>query len=284
MNYKPNENDWLSYLYGELESPEREKVEQYLLTNAEARKEFEEFKQLRSMMGAVADKEVIAPPIFVGESKQVYFWNTPYFKTVLSVAASLLLVMFVGKLTGIQISAGGNEFRMSFGTPQKQEVVTSPATPSVTPTEVQQMINASLNDNNLAMQASWKETQEKLDQSIRTNLASNSGKIDQLVRQASTASQDQIRQYVSTLQAENAAMVKNYLQLSSTEQKDYIEDLLVDFAKFIQQQRQDDLQVVQSKLNNIEQNTNVFKQETEQILSSIITTVGNPAAQNETKY
>jgi hypothetical protein len=202
---------------------------------------------------------------------------------VLSVAASLLLIMVVGKLMDIQISAGGNEFRMSFGTTQKQETA-SPVAPSLSPTEVQQMINASLNENNLAMQSSWKETQEKLDQSIRTNLASNSGKIDQLVRQASTASQDQIRQYVSTLQAENAAMVKNYLQLSSTEQKDYIEDLLVDFAKFIQQQRQDDLQVVQSKLNNIEQNTNVFKQETEQILSSIITTVGNPVAQQETKY
>jgi hypothetical protein len=78
MNYKPNENDWLSYLYGELEGPEREKVEQYLLGNAEARKEFEQFRQLRSMMGAVVDKEVIAPPIFVDDTKQRYFWNTTY--------------------------------------------------------------------------------------------------------------------------------------------------------------------------------------------------------------
>jgi len=50
---------------------------------------------------------------------------------------------------------------------------------------------------------------------------------------------------------------------------------LVDFSKYLQQQRNDDLQVVQSRLNNLEQNTDVFKQETEQILSSIITTVGN---------
>jgi hypothetical protein len=283
MNYKPNENDWLAYLYGELESPEREKVEQYLLSNADARKEFEQFKQLRSMMSHVADKEVIAPPIFVGDSKQRYLWNSPYFKTVLSIAASFLLIMMAAKLIGVQISASEGEFRMSFGkTVEKQEI--APSTATLTQAEVQQMINSSLNQNNTAMQTSWKETQEKLDQSIRSNLASNSGKIDKLVRQASAASQDQIREYVSTLQAENAAMVKNYLQLSSTDQKEYIEDLLVDFAKFIQQQRQDDLQVVQSKLNNIEQNTNVFKQETEQILSSIITTVGTPTTKNETKY
>jgi hypothetical protein len=51
--------------------------------------------------------------------------------------------------------------------------------------------------------------------------------------------------------------------------------LLVDFSKYLQQQRSDDLQLVQSRLNNMEKNTNVFRQETEQILSSIITTVGN---------
>lgn len=283
MNYKPNENDWLDYLYGELEGPEREKVEQYLLSNPEARKEFEQFKQLRSLMSHVADKEVIAPPIFVGDSKQHYFWNSPYFKTVLSIAASLLLIMVAGKLIGVEISAADGEFRMSFGKQEKtQPVMVQQA--SLTQADVQQMINASLNQNNNAMQASWRETQEKLDQSIRSSLASNSGKIDKLVRQASTASQEQIRQYVSGMQAENAAMVKNYLQLNSTEQKDYIENLLVDFAKFLQQQRQDDLQIVQSKLKNIEQNTNVFKQETEQILSSIITTVGTPATQKETQY
>jgi len=285
MSYKPNENDWLSYLYGELEGPAREKVEQYLLSNPEARREFEQFKRLRSLMSEVTDKEVIAPPIFVGDSKQRYFWNSPYFKTVLSIAASLLIVMIVGRLTGVQISASDGEFRMSFGKSEKsQQVLTPVATATLTQAEVQQMINASLNENNNAMQASWKETQEKLDQSIRTNLASNSGRIDKLVRQASIASQDQVREYVASLQAENAAMVKNYLQLNSTEQKDYIENLLVDFAKFIQQQRTDDLKLVQSKLNNLEQNNNAFKQETEQILTSIITTVGNPASQQGTQY
>lgn len=280
MSYKPNENDWLSYLYGELEGPAREKVEQYLLSNPEARREFEQFKQLRSLMSEVTDKEVIAPPIFVGDSKQRYFWHSPYLKTVLSIAASLLLVMLVGKLLGVQISASDGEFRMSFGKPEpKETVVPAPLTATLTPAEVQEMINASLSENNQAMQTSWRETQEKLDQSIRTNLATNSGKIDKLVRQASTASQDQIREYVASLQAENAAMVKNYLQLNSTEQKDYIENLLVDFAKFIQQQRTDDLKLVQHKLNSIEQNNNVFKQETEQILTSIITTVSTPASQ-----
>jgi hypothetical protein len=79
-------------------------------------------------------------------------------------------------------------------------------------------------------------------------------------------------------------LVKNYFQLTATEQKDYIENLLVDFSKYLQQQRTNDLQVVQTRLNTLEQNTGVFQQETEQILSSIITTVGNPVVASETKY
>ena len=142
------------------------------------------------------------------------------------------------------------------------------------------MINSSLNQNNLAMQTNWKQTQDKLDASVRTNLAVNSAKINELVQQASTASQDQIRQFVAGMQSQNSQVMKDYFQLTSTEQKKYIENLLVDFSKYLQQQRTDDLQLVQSRLNNLEQNTDLFKQETEQILSSIITSVGNSNASN----
>jgi hypothetical protein len=76
--------------------------------------------------------------------------------------------------------------------------------------------------------------------------------------------------------------MKDYFQLTSTQQKQYVEDLVVDFAKYLQQQRNDDLQLVQTRLHSIEQNTNTFKQETEQILTSIIGSVGGQTS-TETK-
>lgn len=282
MSYKPDQHDWMAYLYGELEGAEKEKMEQYLLSDPHARKELEQYQHLRKMMGTVEDKEVIAPPIVVGDNRQRFIWNTPAVRMVASIAASLLIIILVGKLTGTQVSMSNSEFRLSFGDAPKSEVV-QPATQGLSASDVQNMINESLNQNNIAMQASWKETQQKLDASIRSNLASNSGKIDKLVKEASNASQEQIRQFVSTLQNENTEVVKNYFQLSSTEQKKYIEGLLVDFAKYLQQQRNDDLQLVQTQLKALEQNTDMFKQETEQILTSIITTV-NGAEVKETKY
>jgi hypothetical protein len=274
MSYKPTEQDLMAYLYGELEGSEKEKVEKYLLQHPEARMELEQFKNVRSAMSQLKDKEVIAPPIFVGDNKHVSLWQIPYLKTIVSIAASLLLVMMVGRFSDLRVQYSGGELRISFGNPStKQEVISSTA--SLSAEEVQSMINSSLQQNNTAMQSSWKETQKELDASITKNLALNSSKIDKLVKDASVASQDQIRQFVSGMQTENLQLVKNYFKLSSDEQKQYIESLLVDFSKYLQQQRNDDLQLVQTRLNSLEQNTDVFKQETEQILSSIITTVGN---------
>jgi hypothetical protein len=209
-------------------------------------------------------------------------WNAPYFKTIVSIAASLLLIILVGKLTGTNVSFSNSELRLSFGNRGfKNETVESNKN-VLTSEEIQQMINQSLAQNNVAVNASLKESQEKLNASIRQNLAQNSGKIDRLVRESAKASQAQISQYVSSLQSENMQVVKDYFQLTSTDQKKYIENLLVDFAQYMQQQRNNDIQVVQTQLSSLKQNTDIFKQETEQILTSIISTVNNSPEGKET--
>ena len=285
MNYKPDEKDWMAYIYGELDEQEREKFDQYLLVNPEARLEMEKFQNLRNLLSRIEDKEVLAPPIVIGDQPatagrggRLRFLNTPYIRTILSVAASLVLIILVGRLTDTNIRFSDQQISLSFGA-VKEEPQKETLTRGLTEDEVQRMINASLQENNIKVEATLEETSKKLDASIRKNLALNSDHIDKLVKEASSASQQQIRQYVEMIRAENMQQVKDYFQLTSTEQKQYIENLLVDFAKYLQQQRNDDLQLVQMRMNSLEQNTNLFRQETEQILSSIITTVGNPVSQ-----
>jgi hypothetical protein len=273
MNYKPDEGTLMAWLYGELEGTEKEKVERYIFAHPEIRLELEKLQQVRDIMGRVKDKEVIAPPIVIDNHSRDFFLNSPYVKTVLAIAASLLIIMVVGRLTNTSLSFEDRQVKISFGNsaePTLPHVERGQPAMSLTASEVQQMINNSLTENNELMKANWNETQQKLHASIQQNLVSNSDRIDLLVKQTSNASQEQIQSYLTTAQAENMRLVKDYFQLTSSEQKQYIEDLLVDFAKYLQQQRNNDLQVVQSRLNSIEQNTDQFKQETEQILSSII--------------
>lgn len=275
MAYKATEQDLMAYLYGELEGAEKEAVEKYLSENAEARASLERLRALRQLMSNVKDKEVIAPPLFLGDAPRARFLDSPSVRTVLSIAASLLLIMLAGRLLDIRASWSGNELSLSFGPPQKRvEVAPSVPVSVVTQSNVRQMINDALAENNAAMQTNWEATQKKLDASIHRNLDLSSAKIDRLLKESSAASQDQIREFVATLQAENLKVVKGYFQMNSSDQKKYVEGLLVDFSKYLQQQRNDDLQIVQTQLKSLQQNTDMFKQETEQILTSIISTVG----------
>lgn len=270
----------MAYLYGEMGEEERRKFDQYLLTNPDAQRTTEEFRNLRKLLSVVEEKEVIAPPIVVpdGPPAERPLWSTRWFRVMMSAAASLVLVILAGALTGARLTFSEREVRLSFGhsePPAPRE--TAPAN-ALTEDDVRAMIAASVEKNNDKIQASLNETQRKLETSIRDNLALRSDKVDQLIREASSASQEQIRQYVDAIRAENMEQVRDYFQLTSTEQKKYIENLLVDFAKYLQQQRNDDLRLVQMRMNNLEQNTDMFRQETEQILTSIITTVGVPVS------
>lgn len=270
----------MAYLYDELDSEAKARVARYLQENPAVREELEGLTGVSNLLGNLKDKEVIAPPLFLPETKQ-RFWDAPYFKTVVSIAASLIIVILVARFSGTSLSVSGNEVKLSFGTPAATPVVENKT--ALSPTEVQTMINESLQANNSQLTSSWDESQQRLEKSIRSNLTNNNVKMDELVKQVSSASNQQIQQYVLSLQAENAKMVKDYFSLTNTEQKQYIEGLLVDFAKYIQQQRKDDLQLVQMRINTLEKNTNVLKQETEQILTSIISGSGT-SLPSETKY
>lgn len=271
MSYRPNEADWMAYLYGELEGVERERMEKLLAESTEARTELENFRMLQKLLQTVEDKEVIAPPIVVDGGKQRSLWNYPYAKTILSIAASIVLLMVVGRITNTSISTDHTGLHISFG---EQKPITPAVTePLLTQAEVQQMINASLSQNNTDWESSLAENRQQIDASIRKSLANanpSRERLDELVKQVATASSEQIQGYVVSLQNENMKMMQNYMQLTSTEQKDYMEDLLVDFSKYLQQQRNDDLRLLQTKITDVEQNSNLFKAETEQILTSLI--------------
>lgn len=277
MSYKPDESVLMAYLYDELSGEEKAKVEKYLQENPAAMNELESFQHVRKMLSTVSDKEVIAPPIVVEDSKQRYFWNAPYFKTISAIAASLLLLMVAGKAMDMQVNYSDQELKLSFGKPQKS---TKQIPAGLTAEEVQSMINSSMEQNNQFVQASLNETQKELSASISKNLSINSSKINGLVQQASRASQDDLRRFVASLQDQNQQVVKDYFQLTTADQQKYIEGLLVDFSKYLQQQRTNDLQAIQTRLTGIEQNTSVFKQETEQILASIISNGGSSSTSN----
>ncbi|HEY0770879.1 MAG TPA: hypothetical protein VGD31_11145, partial [Sphingobacteriaceae bacterium] len=105
----------MAYLYDELDAAEREKVERYLLANPEAKKELDRLKGVSSLLGTITDKEVIAPPIFLGDGGKTRFWDAPYFRTIMSIAASLIIVILVARITNTRVSVSDSELKLAFG-------------------------------------------------------------------------------------------------------------------------------------------------------------------------
>lgn len=269
MNYKPDESTLISYLYGELSDKENEKVQRYFQEHPEELTAFKELLQVRTIMGEMQDKEVIAPPILVEEGSNLRsLWRSAYFRIPMSIAASFLVVMIAAKLLGTQISYSNNELKVSFGNKVEPKIENTAS--GLSEGKVQEMINQSLAENNQVVTSNWNARQQELNHSIQKSLQQNSLKIDEMMKTASQASQDQVRTFVAGLQDQNLKLMKDYLQLSSNDQKKYIENLLVDFSKYMQEQRKQDMMVFQTRVGSIEKNSDQFKQETEQILASII--------------
>lgn len=276
MNYKPDEGTLISYLYGELDAAESKKVKEYLNEHPEELLFLQQLSGVQDVLKQIQDKEVIAPPVFDNlASKQVHFWQSGYFKTMMSIAASFILILVAARLIGPEITYSQGELRISFNGGKQTELVAQPEQQPLSASEVQEMINSSLTKNNEVIAAGWEDNEKKINQTIKSNFASNSRKLDELMKVTSQASQDQVRTFVASLQEDNLKLMKDYLQLSSNEQKTYVEALLVDFSKYLQEQRKQDFQVFQTRMSSIEKNTDQFKQETEQILASIIS---NPDA------
>jgi hypothetical protein len=101
----------------------------------------------------------------------------------------------------------------------------------------------------------------------------NSASVEKLAKQlsaTSAASKDDIRTFVASLQKEYLTQVNDYLQLSVNDQRKYTDNLVSEFSRYLQEQRTQDINMYQTRLSRLEQNTDDLKSETEQILASII--------------
>ncbi len=264
MKDRLDESTLVAYHYGELEGEELAQVETWLQQHPEEKERLKQWGAARSVIAQLGDKEVIAPPIVVGDSQRS-FWKEGYVRMSLGIAASLLLVVVAARLLGLNATFSQGEMRIGFG-PQ------TPAEKPLSQQEVASMIQSSLQQNNEALRAGWDEDRKNLEDNIRKNVLANSDHIERLVHKVSIGQQEEIKDFVSQLQANNLTLIKNYLQLSNEGQKEYVQALLVDFSKYLQEQRRQDLQYVQTNMNTLQQNSEQFKKETQQILTSLINT------------
>jgi len=272
MKTKPDEATLMAYLCNELGPEERQRVEDYLAADAALRQEVMELGNVKNILGSIQDKEVIAPSFIFPDAPVSAPWLSRFTKMSLGIAAALTLLVVTVALVGVRITRSEGELVIRIGTPRGEQTEPLPALNAET---VQRMIDQSWERNSRDWQANLEKSRDEWDKSVRAALLANSGNVSDLVSQVAGASKSEVQKYVADLHEQNQQAVKNYMELSANEQKIYIENLLIDFSKYLREQRSQDLQLFQTRIGNIEKNTGQFQHETEQILAGIISSA-NP--------
>lgn len=264
MSYKPEESVLIAYLYGELSDEESRKVEAYLSENEEARVELDELKDTRSILGKLPDKEVSVPSFVFDESPKVVVSNKAgifqLWRKPLAIAASISLIIFIGYLSNANFSIGEGGVQLSFGTTEvEQEMFTKE--------DVQQMIQAAVSENNRLVN-------QKLDgyQNDLTQMVSNNGS-------TSGINQDQIDDYMENWRQQSIETLAGLLEASELSQRKYTDDLLRELAVYLDIQRQNDLNVIQTRFDNLIDDAELNQMQTNRILTNLLSNSDQPSNQ-----
>jgi len=247
MNNKPDKNTLISYLYGELSEEEKRRVDEWFAQHPEDN-ELLELQGAKKILSHLPDKAVIVPKIKFPSGAS--FWQHNAFRLPLGIAAGFIAMLFAAKLLGAEIEMNRDGFRLGFrqSTPPVQELIE----PAVAKSEEET--------------SRLKTQQPQLPPPL--NVAQEN------------FSKEDVRRLVSSLQAGQTKWLKAYLQNSETHQKRYWQSILADFAKYSALQQQNH-SALEAKFDEMQTENKQFKNETQQILTGIISEMdGKPVAQN----
>jgi hypothetical protein len=267
----------ITYLYDEMSTEERHQFEIAMDNNPELRKEFEELQEMRKGLAQIQDKEVMEPFFLWGKNDTTASWAAMFrrrsllmFKPIIAVAASLVIVLLAGYLTNFSITYQDQSLYIGFNKPEgNQEGI------SYTQEEVAALINQEIAKNNTYIFSKLTETENNLNTRF-AHLESSKEMIGTPYQIPSdVVTQKELNVFLSNIKSNNLKVLQTYLQTSSAQQQDYFQAVLTEFSNYMENQREEDLRLIRRSLVDLQETQQTQKQETDQILASILTTVNN---------
>lgn len=252
MNFKDiKEEQLIAFLYGEVSAEERKGIEEFLKANPDKQRELEEMVTVRSVMAKYADEEQISiPTIDYGKEQKSH-----YLLRYWSIAATVLLLVTFGwigysSIYNKPVSSGS----VTLTNDQLNDLI-----------QKQQQL-ASANEALVQKINKLQLIVEELDQDQQNQLA-----MINTIKKENLSGEQQVQKYFASLQDQNKRLINEYFMVAENSQKKYLEMVLTDFAGYINEQREQDLMVIQSRIIDLEQNQGEVKYATEQVLANLTT-------------
>lgn len=170
MNREEARQLLMEYLYDEISADKRTEVEGMIEKDPSLKKELEEMEQTRNLLQLVPEKKSKAPLIMLqpgmrtessSEKKQKtgFAGLPPAAVTALSIAASILIILFGSSLAGLQVSSTPEGFSVGFG--EVDEVTDNRENVSVTDEDLMRLAEQIRTENSLLISAMMDDLQDQ---------------------------------------------------------------------------------------------------------------------------
>lgn len=259
---KLKESEIIDYLYGNLNSGDRKRVEEAINSDSQLKQEVEDISQMLNIVGKLEDKEVIPPTfIFPDEKKNVHkWWQSRPLRTIAAIAAGISLIIVTSYFTGLGIVLGEGQLTLAFGE----------RAPQVDKGQIQSWMKEVMTEYNEQTEEKMYDMETQLVARINQSEKQRMDSMQGLISDYSSHSNALMREYVKQVNKENLEMIQNFFLVSSEKQQEYLDAVLADFNKFYQDQRAYDLQMIETGLYQMHNNTKAKQKETDQVLANLI--------------
>jgi hypothetical protein len=226
MSYKPTHEELVAYLYDEIEPTLKAQIEAYLKNNPKAKEELEALESTRLIFSDLEDEALPDNiPLLIPQGNSEWL----YWRKYVAIAATLLLLITFGWLSGFNVQSNENGFQVAFGEIQN----------GLTEQQVADLINQ---DRQLMfdyMSNRLKSVEDSLGYEMQTLQANYNSQ--EVVRNIFNQEKEVLLQQMTNL---NDRLTGNY--------RDVLKEIVVSFSNNWDNQRIEDLRNIQAAFTNLE--------------------------------
>ncbi|MFT7032285.1 MAG: hypothetical protein ACJA2S_000784 [Cyclobacteriaceae bacterium] len=264
MKSKVNESQIIDYLYGNLSDKEKQFMDEAMKKDPVLKQEIDEMASVMGFLGKSEDKEEI-PPAFVFPNEHQAsssFFSSGTFKSIVSIAASLLILLLSAYVTGFYISKDSNKLLIGFNSDNSVQ--------SISKDEVKGIMQEVMANYNQEQENKLESLDTKFKTQLESSKSENLNLLKEYMASNSKNSQEVMKNYIQQSNSTNRKMIADFFQVSTEHQQEYLSTVLTDFSKFYNNQRKEDLETIRTGLLDYRDSNDQKQYETELVLANLV--------------
>jgi hypothetical protein len=265
MENKIDEKQIIDFLYGEMSEQEKKSMQSSIKEDHSLAKDLDGLQSMKDILGKLEDEEMVAPTFVFDSNNTVVptFFQSNAFRWISSIAAGLTFLLISAAVLQFNMVSTNDGMLLGFGTLQPLP------DPELNKENVQQWMAQAMDKYEVETDAKMGTMENKLSSQINSREAANMKVMTSMMNKYTSGTDRLMENYVSQLNEENKDIISNFFTVSSQKQKAYMTNVLADFNEFYQNQRGQDLDMIETHLSRMQDSHESEQLEQGEILASL---------------